>query len=422
MEETPTAAPAGQKKRCEQCQAEKDVAQFRKVTNQYTGVHPMSICRECYDKNSEERKQREAAEMEARTARRTQAGAAARPVPRLWRPAPINNPEESARVWTMIPTLMLAQLPGGTKDCEDCGLPFPVDKRGCLIVPFLPPLTCPRCEKPLHIEYHEEEGEEGWISYGCQGHLGGGGRLYRGFSPRYCPACHEVRRRNNRQSYPLCPLCGTPTRVYDFLREYRGYRLDLIKVCCKQCIPRFLALCEPEQLTVLRAAMVKAYGGEATIYALQYDERFPCQHIGRTKHYARRMAEYKRDWYRPIQRHFVLQQLPFGPLSMEYESRWILHALKYGWPIDNFELQKLGEDGLGGQREQAELTEAVKAFEPLTAPFAVVRPLVIHHFGNTSDAEIVNWFCQQYHAQVYPGEQEMAERRLLVERLHRLRV
>ena len=157
------------------------------------------------------------------------------------------------------------------------------------------------------------------------------------------------------------------------------------------------------------------------IYALQYDEQFPCQHIGRTKNYTRRMADYKHDWHKDIKRHFVLQQLSFGPLSMEYESRWMMHALKYRWPIDNFELLKGGEDGKTGLRQQAYLTEAVQAFEPLTAPFEVVGPLIRGYFLGTSDAEIVSWYCSQHHRRAYPGDNKMVQRLLLMERLHGLR-
>ncbi len=55
---------------CEQCHIEKDIGLFRKVTNQYTGVHPMSICKECYQGNQDARQQQQAAEWEARQALR----------------------------------------------------------------------------------------------------------------------------------------------------------------------------------------------------------------------------------------------------------------------------------------------------------------------------------------------------------------
>lgn len=56
---------------CAQCGAEKDVDQFRKVTNQYTGVHPMSICKACYTANQQAQKRKWEEEAEARkTARK----------------------------------------------------------------------------------------------------------------------------------------------------------------------------------------------------------------------------------------------------------------------------------------------------------------------------------------------------------------
>jgi hydrogenase maturation factor HypF (carbamoyltransferase family) len=76
----------------------------------------------------------------------------------------------------------------------------------------------------------------------------------------------EERRKNNRQAYPLCPMCRTPTYVSDFLRDYQGQRLDIIKVCCKKCIPSFEALPKNEQLERLRLAMIKTYGETAVIY------------------------------------------------------------------------------------------------------------------------------------------------------------
>ena len=57
-----------EKKRCEQCHVEKELDLFCKVTNQYTGVHSMSICKDCYKSNTEERSRRQAEEWEARKA------------------------------------------------------------------------------------------------------------------------------------------------------------------------------------------------------------------------------------------------------------------------------------------------------------------------------------------------------------------
>lgn len=387
-----------ERKQCEQCKEPKALSAFHRRKNKTD--NRMRICAQCYMDNLHETQRRQTELMQKREQERIEEKR--------------RKVEESQRVQALLPTL----LSGETRTCEDCKQSFPVNGRGELVVPFfdIHSASCERCGRPFDIEYTAD----GRVNYGCSGHVGGSATYWYGFSEKYCPTCREERRKKNRQSYPLCPMCSTPTRIGDFLGEYHGYRLDLIKVCCKNCIPHFEALPEVEQLASLRRAMVNAYGETAVIYALQYDEH-PCQHIGRTKHYARRMAEYKRDWYKDIQHHFILQQLSFGPLSMEYESRWMMHALKQHWPIDNFDLLKGGEDGLGGQRIQARLIEAVQSFEPLTAPFEVVAPLLRENFSNTCDTKIVNWYCEQYDRCAYPGENEIGQRIVLLERLHGLR-
>lgn len=357
-----------EKKECEQCHAEKAIELFRKVTNQYTGVHPMSICKDCYKSNQEEWKRRQAAEWKAREAER-EAGRA--------REESRKQVEQESLARQQALEAWYAQQPD--RQCIDCKQVLAASAFGYSIMREIDGVWLPT---PLH---------------------------------QRCRNCHEAYR---TKSSPRCQICSTQARSRGFLREYKGFHLDIIRVCCEGCIPRFEALPEGKQLELLRCAMVQTYGKTAVIYALQYDEHFPCQHIGRTKHYERRMAEYKRDWYKDIQRHFILQQLSFGPLSMEYESRWMMHALKYRWPIDNFDLLKGGEDGLSGQRQQARLTEAVQAFEPLTAPFEVVRPLIRGNFMNTCDIEIVNWYCSQHEHRAYPSENEMEQRIMLMERLH----
>ena len=367
-----------EKKECEQCHIEKDIGLFHKVTNQYTGVHPMSICKDCYKSNNEEQKRRQAEEWEAREEARKQAE-------QKWlvREEARKQAEQEWLVRQQALEAWYLQQPD--RQCVDCKKVLAASAFG---YSFIQEVDGVRLPGSLH---------------------------------QRCRECHEAYLTRNKQVYPICPLCRTPARVGDFLGEYHDYGLDLIKVCCKNCIPHFEALPDPEQRELLRRAMVNAYGETAVIYALQYDDYFPVQHIGRTKHYMRRMAEYrKKDWYKDIQHHFILQKLSFGPLSMEYESRWMMHALKHRWPIDNFELFKGGEDGLSGQRQQARLTEAAQSFEPLTAPFEVVAPFIRENFGNTGDTEIVNWYCSQYYRSAYPGENEMVQRVALMERLHGL--
>jgi hypothetical protein len=362
-----------EEKECEQCHIKKGIGLFHRVTNQYTGVHPMSICKDCYKSNREETKRRQAEEWEAR--RKAQEW-------EEWRRIREEEAEEERLARQQALDAWYLQQPD--RRCVDC-------KQVLAASAF---------------DYSTMREIEGvWIPASLQ---------------KRCKSCHDAYRARNQQVHPLCPMCKTPTRSWEFLREYQGFGLDLIQICCENCIPQFEVLPESEQLKLLRCAMVKAYGETAVIYALQYDNHFPCQHIGRTKQYDRRMGEYRKRWYKDIQHHFILQQLSFGPLSMEYESRWMMHALKHQWPIDNFELFKGGEDGLSGQHQQARLTEVVQLFEPLTVPFEVVAPLIRENFGNTRDVEIVNWYCSKYYRSAYPGENEMVQRVVLMERLHGL--
>jgi hypothetical protein len=371
---------------CQQCHVEKDMERFGQVKNMYTALHRMPICKDCYKSDREERKRREAEEWEAR---------------RLAREAEEREAQRRREEWR-------TQCQAYEAEVEQRRLA----RQQALDTWYLqqPERRCVDCKQVLTasaFDYSTIRVLEGvWIPASLH---------------KRCKPCHEAYRARNQQIYPPCPMCKTPTRRREFLCEYKDFDLDLIKICCENCIPQFESLPETEQLELLRCAMVKAYGETAVIYALQYDNHFPCQHIGRTKHYDRRMREYRKDWYKDIQHNFILQHLSFGPISMEYESRWIMYALKHQWPIDNFELFKGGEDGLSGQRQQALLTEAVQSFEPLTAPFEVVAPLIRENFGNTGDTAIVNWYCSQYYRSAYPGENDMVQRVALMERLHGLR-
>lgn len=271
---------------------------------------------------------------------------------------------------------------------------FAINEYGWLCVPLQETDTsqCYFCGQLLQTEQQAD----GSTAYRCSSdwfHTAGVSRSghYHG-SDTLCPRCRSSSRKKNRQVNPLCPMCGTPTRVWDFLREYRGFRLDLIKVCCETCIPRFTAFPEAEQIRWLCNAMKVAYGESAVIYVLHYDASSTICHIGRTKRLARRMAEYRRNWDKPIHHYSVLEDVIPGALSMERESRWMMHALKQGWPIDNFELLQGGEDGLRGQHTQKKVTLAVTNVDPLTAPFKVIEPL-LRSFSNTSDARIVHWLC-----------------------------
>jgi hypothetical protein len=351
-----------EKKECEQCHAEKELDLFQRRRNKTDGR--MRICAQCYMDNLHETQRRQAEAIQKWEQERIERERQKQ-----------QEQERLARQQALEAWYRLQP----DRQCIDCKQVLAASAFGYSMMREIDGVWLPA---PLH---------------------------------QRCRDCHEAYR---TKSSPRCQICSTQARSRGFLREYKGFHLDIIRVCCEDCIPRFEALPESKQLELLRSAMVKAYGETAVIYALQYDEYFPCQHIGRTKHYERRMAEYKRDWYKDIQHHFILQQLSFGPLSMEYESRWMMHALKHHWPIDNFDRLKGGEDGLSGQRQQALLTEAVQAFEPLIAPYEIVGPLLYGNFMNTCDTEIVNWYCSQHDRRAYPSEHEMVQRIELMERLH----
>jgi hypothetical protein len=374
----------GKMQMCTQCGVEKALSAYRKVTNQYTGVHPMSICRDCYKANQEAHEVQAAATWEAsRAAHQEQRAAMAAWSARqaelaVW--AEQHRLEEEART-RAAEAWCAAQPP---RRCVECKQVLP--------------------ERAFGLPHMQQTGEELEV-----------------FTSRKvrCEFCHDAYRRRNRQLYPSCLLCGTSTESGAFLRMYQGFSLDLIRFCCEACIPRFLALSESEQLLYLRRGIVAAYGEQAVVYAIQDDAGFPLQHIGRTKHYTKRMATYCRRWERPILRTFVLQPLSFGGLSMEYESRWMLHALKYGWPIDNFARLEAGVDESSPIKGQEERLRALVAhIEPLTDPYAVVGPLVERYFIGAADAAIVNWYCEQ--AGLRPGEEEIRERMLLAQRLYGL--
>jgi hypothetical protein len=292
------------------------------------------------------------------------------------------------------------------KQCRDCQQTFLVDGHGFLRVPYSEEHggLCPHCRKPLDIKW--EEG--GDLSYNCP-ECSSTSAHWMSTQVR-CPRCHQARRQKNVRVYPPCPLCGVPTYYSEFLREYEGYWLDCIKVCCVNCAPQFASLPEPQRLWRLRRAMVKEYGEVAVIYGLHYDESQAVHHIGRTKHLEKRMYEYRRDWHRAFHHYSVLEEVPFGALSMERETRWLLHALKHGWPIDNFDqhieerlispdqpntrggIFRLIPEARARELQKKEMLLAdIADFEPLTAPFEVLEPL-LQRFSNTSDAHIAHWF------------------------------
>jgi len=125
------------------------------------------------------------------------------------------------------------------------------------------------------------------------------------------------------------------------------------------------------------------------------------------------LKHYNSKWSRAIKAYHIVEEVPFGGPTIDREARWLLHALKYGWPLDNFGMygkeqrkylkrpsafdldatQQPLRDAFSEkmQAETAELMTALAAIEPLTAPFEVIQPLFAT-LPNTGDAQIIHWF------------------------------
>lgn len=288
-----------------------------------------------------------------------------------------------------------------TKICPDCKQEFSVSEHGKLIAPYFSvhSRTCDECGKPL-VMMSEEHGR---IHYHCPScRFVAVASAFTGSSATYCPYCYIERRKKNRLAYPVCQMCNRPVRVCNFIHRYREFRLDAVYVCCRACFPRFDTLSEDEQVQKLYQAVVTTYGKEAVIYGLHYDDSEEVYHIGRTKRITSRIADYKKNWYREIRGYKILEHVSFGGLSVEREARWMLHALKYGWPIDNYDLlapdkaasqshiEAYIEGYMRDQQRKARLLAAAANMEPLTAPFEIIEPL-LDNFVQAHDASIIHW-------------------------------
>jgi hypothetical protein len=245
------------------------------------------------------------------------------------------------------------------KACADCKQEFQVDERGCLIIPFIPPTTCERCGKPVHIEYHD-----GWVSYGCGGHFGAASVLWRGSPPDYCPACHEARR--NARSVPCC-VCQQKKGFA--LNTYQGYHLwgggTAIRLHCNgtACEQAFMALPISQQAFYIRSRCNLAFPQGQVIYKLVDPETRDIRYIGRTHTPSKRLNKHMRDrsdvpflvgpeekpyytranWVHDLHckglvpAMEIVKHIEVAPTVIEWETRYILHGLQQGWPLVNIE-------------------------------------------------------------------------------------
>jgi len=247
-----------------------------------------------------------------------------------------------------------------TKVCVNCKQEFPVNERGCLVVPFfdMHSSACKHCGKPLTMEYKED----GSISYCCPGHVrGSAGSILYGHSSKCCPYCYEKRR--NDRSVPCC-VCQQKKGFY--LNRYHEYNLwgggTAIRLFCEECEDAFLALPASRQAFYIRSRCNLAFPQGQVIYAMRDPESHLVRYIGRTHDLKRRFQRHlsersnepavingiqyysRANWMydlfskglRPSLPE-VIKEVEIAPTVIEWETRYILHGFQQGWPLVNIE-------------------------------------------------------------------------------------
>jgi len=166
-----------------------------------------------------------------------------------------------------------------------------------------------------------------------------------------------------------CVVCGQKLRSK--LTYYAGYSLfgggTGIQIYCQSCTGAFTQLPEDQQRFYLKSRIKLAFPSPQVIYAEKDPTTGERRYIGRTgkpvdRHSAHtrdkksgrsiyRPATEERTWYsksnwiydlneqglRPIQEILHMVEPPF--YIIEYEQRYIWHAIQQGWPILNHETQ-----------------------------------------------------------------------------------
>jgi hypothetical protein len=186
-----------------------------------------------------------------------------------------------------------------------------------------------------------------------------------------CRPCHERMRERN---LPPCVICHQGMK--DYMSDFAGYNLfgggTRIPICCMNCGPAFQAKPVGEQRFYIRSRVNALFKNSQVIYAEMDPQSQGIRYIGRTGHAKRRHSEHKRNihqeqlYYRyydseaeqavavpwvaranwmydlkqqglePKQR--ILLDVQPGAHVIEYERRYILHAIQQGWPILNSEV------------------------------------------------------------------------------------
>lgn len=330
MEKIPTPL----EKRCEQCQEVKPIEEFYRTKNGRDGY--MKNCVVCHKGNLQQSREAQQAEYEHLKREREEREQEEREHIEAQRAEREDRYEKHLREQTATLEAWFADQPA--RICKACG------------------------QEKVAIEfgYSELITQENGFWVPAQLH-------------QRCKPCHELMR--EKQQIP-CVLCGQGMR--NVLMRFDDYHLygggTKINLCCLSCQPAFQALPKAKQRFYIRARVNLAFPSSQVIYAevdpLTREKRY----IGRTKHAARRHSQHKLNihaerpilrfydwkkeqyvetaWYSRANWMYDLAQQGFSPKQhilldvqpaayvIEYETRYILHAIQQGWPILNVEAQR----------------------------------------------------------------------------------
>lgn len=185
-----------------------------------------------------------------------------------------------------------------------------------------------------------------------------------------CTPCLETYR--SRFGVP-CVVCGQKFRSK--LTYYAGYTLfgggTGIPLHCTACADAFLALPENKQRFYLQSRINLVFPSPQVIYAEKDPLNHEIRYIGRTGNATDRHSAHTRDkqservtyqtwdgkkqeiytkanWIydlsrqglKPVQE--ILYTVEPSAYVIEYEKRYILHALQHGWSILNYEVNSIG--------------------------------------------------------------------------------
>jgi hypothetical protein len=204
-----------------------------------------------------------------------------------------------------------------------------------------------------------------------------------------CRPCHE---KWLDKLNVACPICGKKKRPNDFINDFQGTALireiARILLCCNTCEKAFLALPERTQRFYIRSRCNQTFPAPQIIYAEIDPETREIRYIGRTGRPTRRHAEHQRlispevsvigpeekQWYsrknwmydlslrnlKPIMQELFTVEV--APQVIEWEDRYIFHAIQQNWQILN---RQIVADNLVSRIHSSKIDFLQASFEDL---------------------------------------------------------